>query len=109
MREEMERAKDEAARHYAESNAKQADNRAYRTEALGRNTAGMASGAIAGGVGLAAECDRMTGKAALMETVWRIRRQADLLEALARAIPDNFPRDADSGMWELVQAAIPRR
>lgn len=45
---------------------------------------------------------RQSGRAALFERVTKLRREADRLEALARAIPENFPLDADEGLWELV-------
>lgn len=49
-----------------------------------------------------AECAaRESGKRALMDVVRRLRREADQIEALARAIPDNFPADADAGLWLL--------
>ena len=66
---------------------------------LNRQHANMAQG-VAGtfmktGPGLSA-------KTALIEAIAYKRMQLDQLEALARAIPDNFPADADAGLWQLV-------
>ena len=45
---------------------------------------------------------RDSAKNALLEIIRRKRRQLNELDALARAIPDNFPADADAGLWQLV-------
>ena len=45
---------------------------------------------------------RQSGRQALLDAISRKRRQLDQLEALARAIPENFPENADAGLWELV-------
>lgn len=49
---------------------------------------------------------RESGRGVLLSHARRLRHEADLCEALARAIPDNFPRDADEALWTL---AIGRR
>ena len=43
-----------------------------------------------------------TGKELLMDEVNRLRDRAYYLVALANAIPDNFPRDANEGLRLLV-------
>lgn len=45
---------------------------------------------------------RQSGRGALLSRVHILRQQADRLEALAMAIPENFPLDADAGLWEIV-------
>ena len=44
---------------------------------------------------------REGGRRVLLNRAGRLRRKAEMLEALARAIPENFPLDADQGLWEL--------
>jgi hypothetical protein len=76
--------KEVAARDY--ENAKQATDRVH-TPLRG----GIADGCAA----------RQSGKNALLSKVRMLRSQADRIEALAYAIPDNFPLDADAGLWEI--------
>jgi hypothetical protein len=44
---------------------------------------------------------RMNARAVILERAARLHRQANALEGLARAIPENFPHDADEALWEL--------
>jgi hypothetical protein len=44
---------------------------------------------------------RLSGRAALLARADHLRREAAQIEALARAIPENFPFDADEALWGL--------
>jgi hypothetical protein len=44
---------------------------------------------------------RMSARNVLIDRANRLRREADGLMALSRAIPENFPHDADEALWEL--------
>lgn len=48
------------------------------------------------------ECaGRQSGRGVLLDRAARLEREAAGLRALASAIPDNFPGDADEALWEL--------
>jgi hypothetical protein len=47
------------------------------------------------------EAGRQSACGVLLERAAQLRREANQLEALARAIPENFPADADQGLWNL--------
>jgi hypothetical protein len=51
---------------------------------------------------------RQTARAAILERAQGMRRFASRLEALARSIPDNYPRDADEALYEIISAWPPR-
>ena len=47
---------------------------------------------------------RMSARTQLLFRVTKLRDEAAKLEALARAIPDNFPKDADSALLHLINS-----
>lgn len=49
-----------------------------------------------------AGCSRQSAKGVILDRAWRLRRQAEQLEELARSIPENFPLPADEALWQLV-------
>lgn len=69
--------------------------------------AGIIDGAAAGlgGQGAAVgDCiaARQSARGVLSDRVQRLRREADQLEALSRALPEELPRGADEALWELL-------
>lgn len=48
---------------------------------------------------------RQTARNALLERAMRLREEARQVEGLARAIPENFPVDADVALWRLVMSS----
>ena len=68
---------------------------AKRAVAEHAGTTGSPMGMAVGG--------RQSGKNALLGKVRQLRQQADRIEALAMAIPENFPLDADAGLWDIAQ------
>lgn len=71
-------------------------NRAEEAIAAGRN---RPTQGVDGGV--TGEARRQPGRSVLLDRARQLRREAQALEALASAIPDNFPSDADEALWNL--------
>lgn len=85
----------------------QCDNRTQMVDKMPRE--GYASGvdgAVAGRAGQGAmlgECTaRQSARGVLRDRANRMRREADQLEALSRALPEELPRGADEALWELL-------
>lgn len=62
-------------------------------------------------LGAAAQMDgcaagRMSSKGALRQRVHFLRREADRLEALSRALPEELPVAADEALWDLLSAKL---
>lgn len=74
------------------------DTKAARSERAGLAQMQVNPNRMQGDVG----AGRQSGRHALLERVNRMRLDANRLEALAMAIPENFPLDADAGLWALV-------
>jgi hypothetical protein len=64
-----------------------------------RQMVGAALGsALAGGYAPS----RPSAKAALRERIANLRREADRLEALSKALPEEMPRQADDALFDLL-------
>jgi hypothetical protein len=68
------------------------DNSAKNQAAAQTLGLGALQGACAG---------RQTAKGALRDRVCRLRREADQLEALLKALPEELPGAADAALWEI--------
>jgi hypothetical protein len=66
----------------------------------GQNTT---CGGVMGAMSQADTCgSRMNAKAVLRQRVASLRMEADRLEALARALPEELPPRADEALWDLL-------
>jgi hypothetical protein len=54
------------------------------------------------GASLGDACGRQSAKGVIRDRVRQLRSQADELEALARALPEELPPQADAVLWRLV-------
>jgi hypothetical protein len=57
---------------------------------------------LVGGAAVGDCCARQSAKSVIRDRVRQLRGQADELEALARALPEELPPQADAVLWRLV-------
>lgn len=79
----------------------------YRERQRIQHAADQLQGATLGGIApmaITTATGRMSGRNVLLDRAERLERQAAGLRALAAAIPDNFPHDADAALWDLALA-----
>lgn len=62
---------------------------------------GRAIGTSGGGESAGSGCSRMAAREVLRQRAYELRRKAQQLDSLASAIPDNFPADAETALWDL--------
>lgn len=55
---------------------------------------------ISGGAQMG-ECARQSAKGVIRDRARHLRAEADRLEALARALPEEMPPQADQALWDL--------
>lgn len=70
----------------------------YADECKQAGPVGLIQGAAMG------ECSRQSAKNVIRDRARQLRNEADRLEALARALPEELPSLADQALWDLAFA-----
>jgi hypothetical protein len=72
----------------------------YAKDECAKVTEGYVRGA--GIAGAMCAGSRQSAKGSLWDRVAMLRREADRLEALAGALPEKLPHEADEALWDLL-------